>query len=146
MKGFAQALLLTSLFDCFALAGNGAEEDRTRSFIRALDISAYERNGTDYTNPKFSPLRLGKPFRAIDQNLDYDFSRLAETEKRLKGVDRRAVLKHIFEHLCRGAASNTDKHVRILKFVHKAGMHGYIAPMYPDKQMVVDPLVLLELS
>src|SRR5262249_14912257 len=93
----------------------------------------------------FSPLRLGKPLEKIDQVFDFDFARLAETQKKLQGVDRRRVLKHIFDQLCRGLSSNTDKHVRVLKFVHKAGIHTYIAAMHTDKQMVLDPLLLLEL-
>jgi hypothetical protein len=146
MKGVASFLLLTGLSGCLVAHCHAGDEDRTRAFLRTLDVAAYERNGTDYTNPKFSPLRLGKPFEKIDQTFDYDFPRLAATEKRLQGVDRRVVLKHLFDHLCRGAASDTDRHLRVLKFVHKVGRHGYIAAMHPDKQMVVDPLLLLELN
>ena len=122
-------------------------ESKTEAFIKQLDISNYERNGSDLANPKYSPLRLGKPLEKIDITYDYDFKRLALTEKRLLGVNRRQVLEHIFKEVTKGAKNNTERHIAILKFLQKSSFHGkYLQPMYPDKTTVVDPLVLLELS
>ena len=122
------------------------EDLKTKEYITNLDISKFERNGSDYANPKYSPLRLSKPMEQIDKVFDYDFDRLERTEKYLEGVDRKRVLRYIFETITDGARTNTEKHLRILKFLHKSSFHNYIQPMYPNKEMVYDPLVLLELS
>jgi hypothetical protein len=122
-------------------------ETKTEAFIKQLDISQYERSGSDFANPKYSPLRLGKPLEQIDITYDYDFKRLTLTEKRLLGVNRREVLKHIFNEVTKGTKNNTEKHIAILKFLQKSSFHSkYMQPMYPDKTTVFDPLVLLELS
>jgi hypothetical protein len=118
----------------------------TADFLANLDLSRYEQNGTDYSNPAYSPLRLGKPLQYLDPDFDYDFPRLEQTEARLKGVERQPVLRHIFTQVCAGAGSDTERHIRVLKFLHKAEKHAQLQPMYPDRTMVLDPLVLLELS
>ena len=124
-----------------------ANEDlKTKEYITNLDISKFERNGSDFTGPKYSPFRLGKSLEQIDVVNDYDFQRLAQIEKRLKGIDRKRVLRHIFETITDGARTNTEKHLKILKFLHKSSFHNYLQPMYPNKNMVYDPLVLLELA
>jgi hypothetical protein len=125
-----------------------ANEDlKTKEYIKNLDISKFERNGSDYANPKYSPLRLGKPLEQIDVVYDYDFKRLAQIEERLEGVDRKKVLRHIFDTITSDAKTNKEKHLRILKFLHKSSFHNeYLQPMYPDKGMVCDPMVLLELG
>lgn len=122
-------------------------ETKTEAFIKQLDLSKYERNGSDFANPKYSPFRLGKPLDKIDIVYDYDFKRLALTEKRLLGVNRREVLKHIFDEVTKGTKNNAEKHIAILKFLQKSSFHSkYMQPMYPNKTTVFDPLVLLELS
>jgi hypothetical protein len=123
------------------------EDLKTKEHIRNLDISKFERNGSDFTNPTYSPLRLGKPLEHIDIVYDYDFQRLAQIEERLEGVDRKKVLRHIFCVLTKDATTNKEKHIAILKFLHKSSFHNaYLQPMYPNKEMVCDPLVLLELG
>jgi hypothetical protein len=120
---------------------------KTEAFIKQLDIFKYERNGSDFANPKYSPLRLGKPLDKIDITYDYDFKQLALTEKRLSGVNRREVLKYIFARVTQETKNNTEKHIAILKFLQKSSFHNkYMQPMYPNKTTVFDPLVLLELS
>lgn len=96
--------------------------------------------------PNTVPLRLGKPMEQIDKVFDYDFERIVRTEKYLEGIDRKRVLRHIFETITDGARTNTEKHLRILKFLHKSSFHNYIQPMYSNGTTVYDPLVLLELS
>jgi len=122
------------------------EDLKTKEHIRNLDISKFERNGSDFTNPLFSPLRLGKPLEHIDNVYDYDFGHIAQIEERLEGVDRKKVLRHIFGIITADAKTNTEKHLRILKFLHKSSFHNYIQPMYSNGTTVYDPLVLLELS
>jgi hypothetical protein len=45
-----------------------------------------------------------------------------------------------------GAASETQAHLRLLKFLHKALKNGLLQPVHRDRTAVYDPLVLLELS
>ncbi|WP_425214644.1 hypothetical protein [Tumidithrix helvetica] len=122
------------------------EEIKTENFIQNLDISNYERNGSDVRNPRYSPLRLGKPLEEIDITYDYDFELLEATEKSLQGIDRHKTLKHIFDIVTNGAKSNTERHLRVLNFLQRSSFNNFIQPMYPNKKAVFDPLVLLELS
>lgn len=118
----------------------------TDEYLAGLDVRRFERQGTDYTNPAFSPLRLGKPLADLDVVWDYDYPRLEAVARRLAGVDRRTILAAIFEHLTRGCRTNTDRHLAVLKFLHRAGNHNLIQPTWPDRTGVFDPLVLLELG
>jgi hypothetical protein len=133
-------------FSGIACDKSANEDLKTKEYITNLDISKFERNGSDYANPKYDPLRLGKPMKQIDRVYDYDFEYIARTEKYLEGIDRKRVLKHIFETITNGARTNTEKHLRILKFLNKSSYHNDIQPMYNDGHAVFDPLVLLELS
>jgi hypothetical protein len=118
----------------------------TKDFIQKIDISKYEKSGSDFGNPKYSPLRIGKTLEEIDITYDYDFDRLAKTTNSLQGVNRRRVLKYIFHEVTKGAKNNTEKHLKVLSFLQKSSFHNLIQPMYPDKKAVFDPLLLLELS
>jgi hypothetical protein len=115
-------------------------------FIKNLDITKYETNGTDYANPKYNPERIGKRIEEIDIVYDYDFARLAQVEKKLEGIDRKKALKAIFYMVTKDAKTDLEKHLAILRFLGKSSFHNKIQPMYPDKTAVYDPLVLLELS
>lgn len=124
---------------------------KTYQFVRNLDVTRYIRAGTDFTKADYSPegiaRRLGKPLDQIDRVYDYDFAKLAEVERRLAGVGRATALRAIFQKVTAGARTDTEKHLKLIKFLHQASFHnGYIQPMYPDGQMVTDPLVLLELG
>jgi hypothetical protein len=138
------------LFDISSVVSEnptGVNPVKTQEFIKNLDISKYERNGSDFTNPAYSPLRLGIPMDKLDIVYDYDFDRLKKVESELEGVDRKVVLQHIFSVVTEGKKTNTEKHKAILKFLHKSSLHNaLLQPMYPDKRMVTDPLVLLELA
>jgi hypothetical protein len=119
----------------------------TEAYLSTVSVERFERRGTDYTNERYNPTRIGKPLDQIDVTYDYDFSRLAELSERLRPVERRPVLRAIFEQVTAGALSETDKELRLLAFLHKASFHNiYLQPMYPDGQTVFDPLVLLELG
>jgi hypothetical protein len=122
------------------------QTDPTEEFIKNLDITKYERNGTDYANPKYNPERIGKPLEEIDREYDFDFERLAQVEKKLEGIDRKKALKTIFDQVTKDAKTNLEKHLAIVKFLQKSSFHNDIQPTYPDKQPVYDPLVLLELN
>jgi hypothetical protein len=135
-------LLATGLgLFCFTKQNN-----KTTRYIKNLDIKKFEQNGSDFTNHKYSPLRLGKPLEQIDRVYDYDFEQLAQIEKKLEGINRRKALRHIFKVVTKGAKTNTEKHHRILEFLQKSGIHSPVQPIYPNKMLVCDPLVLLELA
>ncbi len=122
------------------------DEAKTAAYISSLDLRTFELRGSDFVAERFSPTRIGKPLDEIDRVYDYDFDRLAEVERRLSGIDREKVLKHIYDTLTDGLETNTEKHVEVLRFLHKAIFHNIIQPMYPDGRTVTDPLVLLELG
>ena len=108
----------------------------TEKFIKNLDITKYETNGTDYANPKYDPERIGKPIEEIDV-YDYDFERLAKVEKKLEGIDRKKALKAIFDQVTKDSTTNLQKHLAVLRFLDKSNFHNRIQPMYPDKTVTV---------
>ena len=119
----------------------------TEDYIKNFDIDRFETLGSDFTNPKYSPYRLGKALEDIDVVYDYDFEQLEKVEKSLAGIDRRRALNQIFEKVTEGSDTDTERHLRVLEFLQKASFHNYmLQPMYPDGVMVYDPLVLLELG
>lgn len=118
----------------------------TDAYLAGLDVRRFERQGTDYTNPVYSPFRLGKPLTELDVVWDYDYPRLEAVSRRLNGVDRRTVLAAIFDLVTRGCRTNTERHLAVLKFLHRAGNHNLLQPTWPDRTGVFDPLVLLELG
>jgi hypothetical protein len=122
------------------------QDSKTEEYIKNLDISKFEKNGSDYADPRYSPLRLGKAKEQIDKVYDYDFEHIACMEEHLEGIDRKKVLRYIFETITDGAGTNTEKHLRILKFLHKSSFHNYVQPIYGNGVAVFDPLVLLELA
>jgi hypothetical protein len=123
-----------------------AAHSPTDAYLAGLDVRRFERQGTDYTNPAYSPLRLGKPLAELDVVWDYDYPRLEVVARRLDGVDRRTVLAAVFDQVTRGCWTNTERHLAVLKFLHKAGNHTLLQPTWPDRTGVFDPLVLLELG
>ena len=122
------------------------DAEKTDEYIRRLDIAWFERNGSDYLNPKFSLLRLGLPLGDLDPGSYYDFQRVTETERQLQMIDRKKVLRHIFNQVTGDSRTNADKHLAILKFLHKSSFHNLLYPVYPDRNMVMDPLVVLTLG
>lgn len=119
----------------------------TALYVSRLRLDHFTTQGTDYVNPWFSPQRICKPLEKIDAVYDYDFNRLKQVEARLRGVDRRAVLRRIFAEICAGAKSNTERHLSVVEFLHQSLQHCYpLQPMHEERVMVCDPLTLLELG
>lgn len=127
-------------------ADDGVMTPATARYLAGLDVHRFERQGTDYTNPRYSPLRLGKPLSQLDIVYDYDFPRVQAVARSLEGVDRRTALAAVFGQVTRGCRTDTERHLAVLKFMHKAAQHNQIQPMWPDKSCVFDPLILLELG
>src|SRR5262245_13765535 len=125
---------------------HGSEPDATTRYLANLDPAKFERNGTRYTDPDLSPFRILPSLTPHDVTYHYDFARLAATEEGLRGVDRVVALRAIFDRVTAGATTERDRHVALMRFVHKATFHNLIQPMYPDGEAVYDPLVLLELG
>ncbi|MGE0767102.1 MAG: hypothetical protein AB7L90_11610 [Hyphomicrobiaceae bacterium] len=119
----------------------------TREYIQSFSPKAYEVAGTDFFNERYSPRRLNKPLNQIDITFDFDFAYLKEISEKLAKVDRRAALKAIFEKVTINAATDTERHLAVLKFLQKVAYHSeWMQPMYEDRQAVFDPLVLLEIG
>jgi len=118
----------------------------TKEYIAGFDQKAHELAGTDYINERYNPRRLKKPLDQIDIDYDYDFARLKQVSYRLEKVDRRAALKAIFDKVTAWSRTDTERHLAILKFLHKTAFQTWIQPMYEDRSAVYDPIVLLELS
>jgi len=119
---------------------------RTWVYIITFNPERYERQGSDYCNPWFNPERIGKTRKQIDSDKDYDFIRLAIVRAYLFGVDRRAALKYIFDTVTKGAVTNTEKHLAVLRFLQNSSYHNLIHPMGRSGSVVIDPLVNLELG
>ena len=118
----------------------------TEKYIRDFDVEGYALRGSDYTNPRYSLSRLGKPINEINITYDYDFELVNETYDALSGVDRPTALAAIFGKVTAGCESELQKHLAILGFLHKASYHNIVQPMHEDGRAVFDPLVLLELN
>lgn len=120
-------------------------EAKTADYIKRLDIAELANRGIDYRGPQFSLDGLPSLDR-LHHVYDYRFDRLLETEDRLRGVDRKAALRAIFDKVTAGAESNAEKHHRIVRFIQRNMFGNVVQAMYPDKSSVLDPLLLLELS
>ena len=120
--------------------------ERTRAYLARLDLSALEARGVDFTSERYdAALRLGRPAEEVDPERDYDFERLEELELRLAGVDRAAVLRRIFDELTRGASSDRERHLAVLRFLQRVSFHNaLLRPIRRDGRVVSDPLLLLE--
>lgn len=116
----------------------------TTTYLQTLDYRRFMFQGADYTNPYYSATRLG--VASFDHVFDFDQTRLAQVEAKLANIDRQAVLAALFHQITAGARNNTERHLRVLEFLHSASHHNDIQPMYTDGTMVSDPLVLLELG
>jgi WD40 repeat protein len=122
-------------------------ETATNIYLGQMSIARYEFDGTDYTDPYYSPLRLGIPLSQINATYTYDFNRLFQVQRSLQGVNRQVVLQAIFNQITAGATTHTQMHLDVLAFLQKVSNHdAYIQPMYPDGSTVMDPLILLELG
>lgn len=115
-------------------------------FIRTLDLDAMARLGCSYTDPRFDPLRLGKPLVDIDTVRDYDFERLEDAERKLRDVDRRLALIAIGDRLCHDLASWQVRHLAVLGFLQRVSFNHYIQACWRDGTLVRDPLLLLLLN
>lgn len=146
VKILSLLLLLSGCSSAYSLIDSSIAKTKTEDFINHLDINYYTKKGSDYVNPHYSPLRLGKSINELDRVYDYDFERLILTETQLKNIDRKKVLSEIFSRVTKEAKTNTERHIAVLKFLQQSSFHNPIQPVYPDKKIVSDPLVLLTLG
>jgi hypothetical protein len=123
----------------------------TQTYVDNFNPARYVQRGTDLANPDYTregaARRVGKPSSQIVAGRDYDFARIKAVETRLAGVDRLTALRAIFNKVTAGAKTNLARHLAMLRFLQQAGIHNpYLMPVYSDRTMVQDPLVLLELG
>ncbi len=145
MNKIITVIIFTVVVSFFSIKDSAA--DKTEEYLDCLKTDKFRHNGADYTNEKYSPLRLNKDLEKIDNVYDYDFNLLSDTEESLRGIERKIVLRRIFDLITVDAKTNTEKHIAVLKFLQESSYHNpYLQPIYQDKTMVYDPLVLLELN
>lgn len=121
------------------------DQAKTQQYIENLDPTAIELRGSDFLNPRFDPERIGYTVNK-DDGCGYDYAMLAEVEEKLEGVDRQQALKGLFDLVTKDAKNNKQRHLAMLKFLHRASYHSHLRPMYEDCTRCWDPLVLLEVN
>lgn len=144
--GVAVAISIAGLAAVGMTYQSPSMSDATARYIADLDVARFERNGTRYTDPEMSPFRILPTLTDHDRTYHYDFAKLESVERRLAGVNRRDALRAIFDRVTSGCQTNRDRHLAVLRFLHRASFHNLIQPMYPNGYTVCDPLVLLELG
>ena len=111
-----------------------ASDSVTESYVARLDPAFFESQGVDY--------RL----KDIDDG-EFHAARIREIESELRGINRPVALEMLFDLVTAEARTDTERHLQILRFLHKASYHPPgRQPLYPDGTMVMDPLVLLTLA
>lgn len=135
---------------CFVILATTSRQqspsDATRSYIAELDLGRFERKGMCCTDPEVSPYRILPVLTEHDRTYLYDYDRVSAIEARLRSVNRREALRAIFARATAGATNDRDRHLAVLRFLHRASFHNLIQPIYPNGMTVSDPLVLLELG
>lgn len=141
----AASATIISCTENVRVIGTGAA--RTESYIRRLDVEVFERRGTDFANPDFSPARLGIPVDELDIMVDSDYAGIAALRRELQGVDRRIALQHIFAIVTAGARNDAERHRAVLSFLQKSSFHnGKRQPLESPGRSLKDPLIILELG
>jgi len=129
-----------------SLDSDALRQQATERYLKSMDVQSFRRRGSDYVNPEYSPLRLGKSLDELDDKKDYDFERLDAVVKKLENVDRRTVFRELFQRICAHCSTDQERHLAVLDFCTQASFHNRIQPLWPDGRGVYDPLVCLELG
>jgi len=101
----------------------------TAVYLAALNLDQLLAQSASYEAPRFS----GDPTTYVDQ--------LRET---LRGVDRVAVLRAVFDRLTAGLQSETEKEHVVLGFVQKLSVHDFSSPFMSIP--IFDPLILFQIA
>lgn len=117
----------------------------TEIYIIKYDIEMAEYEGTDYNNERYNPERIGKDLNNINKVYDYDFALIKEYEDKYSTIDRKRALAGIFYKICKGNESNLERQQKVGNFCSKISTHAYLQPINEEKQLVCDPIILLEL-
>ena len=106
-----------------------------------LDISRYERQGTSYTSNRYHPDQFPDRVNEQQTNLAY----IEDLQEQLQGINRPVVLKAIFDEVTKDAKDHKQRHLAMLKFLHKVSVHEHgVKLVHENGLKVSDPLVLLE--
>jgi hypothetical protein len=101
----------------------------TASYLATLNLDQLLAHSASYEAPRFS----GDPATYVGQ--------LRET---LRGVDRVAVLRAVFERLTTGLQSDTEKERAVLGFVQELSVHDFASPFMNIP--IFDPLILFRIG
>lgn len=113
-------------------AGRGVLD--TWWYIQTFDPVRYERHGADYCAAEYS------------SNIESQYQRASNLRLKLVHIDRSKALLAIFNKITAGAKTNTEKHLKLLKFIQKSTYHTNDISSYSEGDWVYDPIVLLELG
>jgi hypothetical protein len=104
-------------------------ESATAAYLATLNLDQLLTHSASYEAPRFS----GNPTTYIDG--------LRGT---LRGVDRVAVLRAVFERLTAGLQSETEKEHAVLGFVQELSVHDFSSPFMSIP--IFDPLILFQIG
>jgi hypothetical protein len=103
-------------------------------YIQTFDPVRYERHGADYCAAEYS------------SSIESQYQRASNLRLKLVHIDRSKALLAIFNKITAGAKTNTEKHLKLLKFIQKSTYHTNDISSYSEGDWVYDPIVLLELG
>lgn len=110
-------------------AAGTSPDAATASYLATLNLDQLLAHSASFEAPRFS----GDPTSYIGQLRDG-----------LRGVDRVAVLRAVFERLTAGLPSETDKERAVLGFVQKLSVHDFSSPFMSIP--IFDPLILFQIG
>ena len=110
-------------------ASPASSNSTTTSYLAALNLDLLLAHSASYEASRFS----GDPTAYIDQ--------LRGT---LRGVDRVAVLRAVFERLTAGLQPETEKEHAVLGFVQELSVHDFSSPFMSIP--IFDPLILFQIG
>ena len=140
------------IYSIFAIAlSNAACVDTAKTDVGSAHSSAltslYEvlEDGRRIDNSRYDPENFG--IAQPSDRLQYKFEALKEMHLQYADIDRKEILKELFEDITSNARSNTEKHEAVLGFLHKYSMHNsHWVPVDEKGVIVSDPLLLLALG
>jgi hypothetical protein len=128
-------------------SSDSAQERRVRALVTDWFSRLTPRNQIDLQTPNVCFNSFDAMMRA--DIYGFDFAKLRRVEERARGLSRTSFLQHFFATATKAerALAPQEKWYRILDCFLEGIRHSPVGqPMYPDKTMVTDPLLLLLLG
>jgi hypothetical protein len=131
---FGYAIILLILFPqlYFALPYSIHTQFKTLSYLHNFNARLIES-------------RLGQSHVACASPMESDIT-VQSIRANLAGVIRSKSLRGIFTKITAGASTNTEKHLKVLKFIQKIAIHSSSPIKYANDTEILDPLLMIELG